>query len=149
MERFPGAVLQQGYGLTETSPILTTCDPDQHAAAIKTDSYDRLRSVGRPLMGLDLKLVDDNDVEVPRGEVGELAVRGPNVTIGYLNRPEETAKAIRQGWFHTGDLARMDEDGFVYLVDRKKDMIITGGENVYCTEVERSEERRVGKECRL
>ena len=136
MERFPDAVLQQGYGLTETSPILTTCDPDQHAAALKSGTYDRLRSVGRPLMGLDLKLVDDNDTEVPRGEVGELAVRGPNVTTGYLNRPEETAKAIRQGWFHTGDLARMDEDGFVYLVDRKKDMIITGGENVYCTEVE-------------
>ena len=136
MERFPRAVLQQGYGLTETSPILTTLDADQHVAAVKNGNYDRLRSVGRPLMGLDLRLVDDDDNEVPRGSVGEIAVRGPNVTGGYLNRPQETAHAIRDGWFHTGDLARMDEDGFVYLVDRKKDMIITGGENVYCTEVE-------------
>ena len=83
-----------------------------------------------------MRIVDGNGAEVPLGEAGEVAVRGPNVTAGYLNRPEETAAAFRGGWFHTGDIGRMDEDGFMYLLDRKKDMVITGGENVYSSEVE-------------
>ena len=83
-----------------------------------------------------MRIVDDNGVEVTLGEAGEVVVRGPNVTNGYLNRPEETSAAFRRGWFHTGDIGRMDEEGFMYLLDRKKDMIVTGGENVYSSEVE-------------
>ena len=136
MEALPGAETQQGYGLTETSPILTTLDPDQHRDALESGRYDRLKAAGRPVTGVDMRIVDDNGDEVTLGEAGEVVVRGPNVTNGYLNRPEETAAAFRRGWFHTGDIGRMDEEGFMYLLDRKKDMIITGGENVYSSEVE-------------
>ena len=136
MEALPGAEIQQGYGLTETSPILTTLDPDEHRNALESGRYDRLKAAGRPVTGVDMRIVDGNGEEVPLGEAGEVAVRGPNVTAGYLNRPEETAAAFRGGWFHTGDIGRMDEEGFMYLLDRKKDMVITGGENVYSSEVE-------------
>ncbi len=136
MEALPGAEIQQGYGLTETSPILTTLDPDEHRNALESGRYDRLKAAGRPVTGVDMRIVDGNGAEVPLGEAGEVAVRGPNVTAGYLNRPEETAAAFRGGWFHTGDIGRIDEDGFMYLLDRKKDMVITGGENVYSSEVE-------------
>jgi long-chain acyl-CoA synthetase len=136
MERFPAAEVQQGYGLTETSPILTTLDMEEHRDALRTGQYDRLKSIGRPLFGVDLRLMGDDGREVPFGEAGEIVVRGPNVTKGYLNRPDEIARAFRDGWFHTGDVARMDAEGYIYLLDRKKDMIITGGENVYSSEVE-------------
>ena len=136
MERFPTAELQQGYGLTETSPILTTLDMEEHREAVNTGNSEILKSVGRPVTGIDLRIADDDDNQVPAGEAGEIIVRGPNVTKGYLNRPEENARAFRDGWFHTGDVACMDEKGYVYLLDRKKDMIITGGENVYSSEVE-------------
>ena len=136
MERFQNAELQQGYGLTETSPILTTLDADEHHAAIESGDFERLKAVGRPVTGVDMLIVDDHDDPLPPGEPGEVVVRGPNVTKGYLNRPDETEEAFRGGWFHTGDIGRMDEDGFMYLLDRKKDMVITGGENVYTSEVE-------------
>jgi long-chain acyl-CoA synthetase len=136
MERFPTAEVQQGYGLTETSPILTTLDMEEHRAALRTGQFEILRSIGRPVFGIELRIVDDDGRELPVGEAGELVVRGPNVTKGYLNRPDEVARAFRDGWFHTGDVARMDADGYIYLLDRKKDMIITGGENVYSSEVE-------------
>ena len=136
MEALPGADIQQGYGLTETSPILTTLDPDQHRLALESGRTERLKAAGRPVTGVDMRIVDGAGEEVPLGEAGEVAVRGPNVTNRYLNRPEETAAAFRGGWFHTGDIGRMDEDGFMYLLDRKKDMVITGGENVYTSEVE-------------
>ena len=136
MEALPGAQIQQGYGLTETSPILTTLDPGEHREALESGRYDWLKAAGRPVTGVDMRIVDRNGDEVPLGEAGEVAVRGPNVTSGYLNRPEETASAFRGGWFHTGDIGRMDEEGFMYLLDRKKDMIVTGGENVYSSEVE-------------
>jgi long-chain acyl-CoA synthetase len=136
MERFPAAELQQGYGLTETSPILTTLDMEEHREALRTGKFDRLKSIGRPVFGVDLRIVDDDGREAPPGEAGEIVVRGPNVTAGYLNRPDEIARAFRNGWFHTGDVARMDAEGYLYLLDRKKDMIITGGENVYTSEVE-------------
>jgi acyl-CoA synthetase (AMP-forming)/AMP-acid ligase II len=96
----------------------------------------RLRSGGRAAHTVEVRIVDDNDREVPRGTVGEVAVRGPIVMRGYWNQPELTARALRGGWMHTGDLASMDEDGFIFIVDRAKDMIITGGENVYSAEVE-------------
>ena len=136
MEAFPAANVQQGYGLTETSPILTTLDEDVHVAAMQSGAYDILKAAGRPLVGIDMRIVDAVGNEVPLGEGGEVIVRGPNVTPGYLNRPEENAVAFCDGWFHTGDIGRMDASGFMYLLDRKKDMIVTGGENVYSSEVE-------------
>lgn len=136
MSAFPGAEIQQGYGLTETSPILTTLDPDVHRRALESGEFDILKAAGRPLIGIDLRIVDDNGNEVAVGEAGEVVVRGPNVTRGYLNRPEENEKAFRGGWFHTGDVGRVDDEGYMYLMDRKKDMIVTGGENVYSSEVE-------------
>ena len=119
-----------GYGLTETSGIVT---------ANSSRSYlDKPSSCGPLVPTLDGKLVDaaGNDIEPSPDAVGELCVRGPVVIKGYLNRPEDTANAIRDGWFNTGDIARIDEDGFVYIVDRAKDMVLRGGENVYSSEVE-------------
>ncbi len=136
MEAFPQVDVMQGYGLTETSPILTTLDGDVHAAAIASGAYDILKAAGRPVVGIDMRIVDDDGTVMPLGTPGEVVVRGPNVSRGYLNRPEEDERAFRDGWFHTGDVGRMDENGFMYLLDRKKDMIITGGENVYSQEVE-------------
>jgi fatty-acyl-CoA synthase len=97
---------------------------------------ERLASCGTPIAGLQVKLLDDDGREVPVGEVGEICCRGPLVMAGYWNKPEETARAFRHGWLHTGDLARRDEDGFLYIVDRSKDMVITGGFNVFPREVE-------------
>jgi long-chain acyl-CoA synthetase len=136
MERFQDVDIQQGYGLTETSPILTTLDAAEHREALETGEYEILKSVGRPLVSIDLRIFNDADEEVPVGQAGEVVVRGPNVTKGYLNRPEENQRAFRDGWFHTGDVGSVDDDGNMYLLDRKKDMIITGGENVYSSEVE-------------
>jgi len=136
IERFPGAELQQGYGLTETSPILTTLDMEEHKEALASGQFELLKSVGRPVIGVDLRIFDDDGCEVPVGEAGEVVVRGPNVTRGYLNRAEENESAFRDGWFHTGDVACVDAGGYMYLLDRKKDMIITGAENVYSSEVE-------------
>lgn len=136
IEAFPGTAIQQGYGLTETSPILTTLEPEEHTRAVETGEYGILKAAGRAVIGVDLKILDNDGAEVPVGEVGEVVVRGPNISKGYLNRPEENAKAFREGWFFTGDLGRLDAQGYMFLVDRKKDMVITGGENVYTTEVE-------------
>jgi long-chain acyl-CoA synthetase len=123
-----GTVILEGYGLSETSPVATF------------NRYDNRKpgSIGLPIEGVWLKLVsaDGSGDDAPAGEVGEIAIRGHNVMKGYRNRPEATESAIRGGWFHTGDLARIDEDGFYYIVDRKKDMIIRGGYNVYPREIE-------------
>jgi long-chain acyl-CoA synthetase len=126
-EKLTGAKLVEGYGLTEASPV-THCNP--------LYGERRLGSVGLPLPGVDAKVVDEEGKEVPLGEVGELIVKGPNVMKGYWNRPDETQKALKDGWLFTGDLARMDQDGYFYIVDRKKDMIIAGGYNIYPREVE-------------
>jgi acyl-CoA synthetase (AMP-forming)/AMP-acid ligase II len=123
-----GVPFQEGFGLTETSPGVALLDADH----VK----EKNGSIGRPLFHVQTRIVDEHDNEVPTGEVGELVVRGPNVFAGYWGKPEATAEAFRGGWFHTGDLGRVDDDGFITLVDRKKDMIITGGENVYPIEVE-------------
>jgi len=116
------------YGCTEASPCLTILKAE--------DSLRKRECVGPPLPFLEIKIVDDQDQPVPVGEVGELICRGPNVMKGYYKDPQATMEALKGGWLHTGDLARMDEEGFVYIVDRKKDMIISGGENIYPREIE-------------
>jgi acyl-CoA synthetase (AMP-forming)/AMP-acid ligase II len=133
-ELMPGARLQQGYGMTELSPIATILRPEDHSPASRAAG--RLRSAGRATFNAEVRIVDPDDNEVARGEVGEIVVRGGNVMLGYWNKPEETARALRGGWMHTGDVGYMDDEGYVFLVDRLKDMIITGAENVYSTEVE-------------
>jgi long-chain acyl-CoA synthetase len=136
MQCFAGVEFIQSYGLTETAPILTTLGMDEHQHAIETDELQLLHSVGRQLPGVDLKIVDSNGNEATCGEAGEVVVRAPNVAKGYLNRPDATAEAFRDGWFFTGDIGRLDESGYLYLLDRKKDLIITGSELVFSLEVE-------------
>jgi long-chain acyl-CoA synthetase len=117
-----------GYGMTETCGIIT---------AVAADFFvDKPASAGPAMPDFETQCVDDEGVAVPVGQVGELWVRGAQVIKGYLNRPEATAESITEGWLHTGDIARIDEDGFIFIVDRKKDMVLRGGENVYCAEVE-------------
>jgi acyl-CoA synthetase (AMP-forming)/AMP-acid ligase II len=123
-----GLPFQEGFGMTETAPAVSILDADH----VK----EKAGSIGRAVFHVDARIVDEHDVDVPTDRVGELVVRGPNVFTGYWGLPEATAEAFRGGWFHTGDLGRMDPEGFITLVDRKKDMIITGGENVYPIEVE-------------
>ncbi|MTE11242.1 class I adenylate-forming enzyme family protein [Nocardia aurantiaca] len=127
---FPTAGFVQGYGTTETA-IVTALTRNDHRVGGR-----RLRSAGRAVPQCEARIVDPAGNELPRGRVGELAVRGDGVMRGYFNRPAETAEVLRENWFHTGDAASMDDDGFIYIVDRIKDMIITGGENVYSGEVE-------------
>ncbi len=134
MTCLPGVRFVQAYGMTELSPGATVLMPEQHIGAGRAKG--RHRSGGRAFLGVEVRIVDGDDRPVPPGTVGEIVVRGDVVMMGYWNRPEETAKAVIDGWMHTGDGGYMDEDGFVYVVDRIKDMIITGGENVYSTEVE-------------
>lgn len=132
--KLPGVEFMQAYGMTELSPIATLLHPQDHIGDARAKG--RHRSAGRPVIGCEVRIVDADGRPVPDGTVGEVAVRGANVMQGYWNRPEETEKAIVDGWMHTGDGARMDADGYVYIVDRMKDMIISGGENVYSVEVE-------------
>jgi long-chain acyl-CoA synthetase len=125
-EKF-GCIVLEGYGLSETSPVASFNHP--HAER-------KPGSIGTPIAGVEMRLVDDDGKDVPAGEVGEIAIRGENVMRGYWERPEETAKAIPDGWFRSGDLARRDDDGYYFIVDRKKEMIIRGGYNVYPREIE-------------
>lgn len=129
MIALPNTRFCQGFGQTEHSPALTMLDHSDHLTG-------HLESCGRPLPGVDLRIVDDRLRDVPSGEVGEVLARGPSVMLGYWNQPELTAATVIDGWLRTGDAGRMDKDGFLYLVDRVKDMIVTGGENVYSAEVE-------------
>jgi long-chain acyl-CoA synthetase len=122
-----GVDVLEGYGLSETSPVAAFNPPDRPR---------KPGSIGLPVRGVELRLVREDGTTAGPGEVGEIAIRGENVMAGYHNRPRATADAIRDGWFHTGDLARVDEDGYYFIVDRKKDMIIRGGYNVYPREVE-------------
>ena len=134
LEAFPNAGFAQAYGMTELSPCATILPAWYHTA--EGQKAGKMRSGGRATLTAEVRIVDADDNEVPRGTVGEVCVRGPGVMQGYWNKPELTATALRGGWMHTGDAAYMDEDGFVFVVDRVKDMIITGGENVYSAEVE-------------
>ncbi|MFG2881172.1 long-chain fatty acid--CoA ligase [Streptomyces sp. NPDC048297] len=122
-----GCMVLEGFGMSETSPVVSFNHPDRPRKA---------GSIGTPIRDVEVRLLDDDGKDVAEGEVGELAVRGPNVMKGYWNRPEETAAAIPDGWLRSGDLARRDEDGYLYIVDRKKDLVIRGGYNVYPREIE-------------
>src|SRR5262249_39270553 len=125
---FPGGSASNGYGLTETSSLSTM--------NIGADYEAKPDSVGPPVPVVTVKVVDADGKEVPTGDVGELWVKGPNVVKGYWGKEEATAQSFSDGWLHTGDISRVDEDGYVYIVDRAKDMLIRGGENVYCVEIE-------------
>lgn len=133
MARFPNAGFTQAYGMTELSPVATILNARDHAEG---RAAGLLRSAGRACTVAQVRIVDADGKEVPRGTVGEVAVRGASVMLGYWNKPDLTTAALRNGWMHTGDGGRMDEQGYVYIVDRIKDMIVTGGENVYSAEVE-------------
>jgi long-chain acyl-CoA synthetase len=133
-EAFPRCRFFQGYGQTETSPNITMLQDKYHV--FEGPFAGKAASAGQPVFTMEVKIVDESDRELARGSIGEVVTRGPNVMAGYWNKPEETEKALRGGWMHTGDVGYMDEDGFVYIVDRLKDMIISGGENVYSVEVE-------------
>jgi long-chain acyl-CoA synthetase len=126
-EKTFGCIVLEGYGLSETSPVASFNHP--HAER-------KPGSIGTPIAGVEMRLVDDDGRDIGSGDVGEIAIRGENVMRGYWGRPEETAKAIPDGWFRTGDLARQDSDGYFFIVDRKKEMIIRGGYNVYPREIE-------------
>jgi long-chain acyl-CoA synthetase len=122
-----GCIILEGYGLSETSPVASFNHPDK---------VRKPGSIGTPIAGVEMRLIDADGADVPAGEVGEIAIRGHNVMKGYWGNPDATAEAITDGWFRTGDLAKVDEDGYYYIVDRKKDLIIRGGYNVYPREVE-------------
>jgi long-chain acyl-CoA synthetase len=117
----------EGYGLSETSPVASFNHPDRER---------KPGSIGTPIRGVEMRIVDEGDRELPPGEIGEIVIRGHNVMKGYWGRPNATAAAIRDGWFHSGDLGRIDDDGYFFIVDRKKDMIIRNGFNVYPREIE-------------
>ena len=126
-EKAFGTILLEGYGLSETSPVASFNHPDRERKA---------GSIGIPILGVQMRLVDDEGAQVEVGQPGEIAIRGHNVMKGYWGRPEETADSMKDGWFVTGDIATVDEDGYYFIVDRKKDVIIRGGMNVYPREVE-------------
>ena len=135
-EYLPGVELAQGYGLTETAPLVCILDNAAHIAGATREGAKRLSSCGRPLPDVELKIISDDGAETVCGDSGEVTVRGPNVFAGYLNQPALSSTVLRDGWFQTGDVGRLDAAGYLYIMDRKKDMIITGGENVYSGEVE-------------
>jgi long-chain acyl-CoA synthetase len=122
-----GCVVLEGYGLSETSPVACSNHPERERKA---------GSIGTPIEGVEMRIVDEDDAPVEQGEVGEIVIRGHNIMKGYWQRPDATEEAMRGGWFHSGDMGRTDEDGYFYIVDRKKDLIIRGGYNVYPREVE-------------
>jgi fatty-acyl-CoA synthase len=128
IDTFPQGQVITAFGQTECSPV--TC------ILRGEDSITKIGSIGTPMLNVEARIVDDEMNDVPQGEIGEIVYRGPLVMSGYWNKPEETAAAFTGGWFHSGDLVRADADGYLYVVDRKKDMIISGGENIYCAEVE-------------
>lgn len=130
-----GCRFVQGYGMTETTACLTVLTSEDHDRAMAGNPK-LLLAAGRPVMGTEVRIVDGQDRPVAPGELGEIIAKGPQVMRGYWNRPRDTAEALRGGWMHTGDAGRMDSDGYVYIEDRIKDMIVSGGENVYPREVE-------------
>ena len=125
-EAFDCKILE-GYGLSETSPVASFNHPDKER---------KPGSIGTPIEGVEMKVVDDDGNEVEQGEIGEIVIKGHNIMKGYWNRPEATEESIKDGWFHSGDMAKVDEDGYFFIVDRKKELIIRGGYNVYPREIE-------------
>ena len=134
LQTLPGVRFAHAYGMTEAAPLVTSLDP--RYSTLDGPYAGRSKSCGQAALMVEVRIADINDREVPRGTVGEVQVRGPNIMLGYWKKPDLSAEALRGGWYHTGDGGYMDEEGFVYIVDRLKDMIITGGENVYSAEVE-------------
>jgi long-chain acyl-CoA synthetase len=130
-ERVPNCKLFQGYGLSETSPTVAVQPPSSGE-----DGTRRVGSVGKVVPGCEVRITDDDGNALPQGELGEIAIKGPNVMLGYWRNPEATAEAIKDGWFHSGDVGKLDEEGNLYIVERKKDLIIRGGFNVYPKDVE-------------
>jgi len=135
---WPEAELYGSYALTEASPGVTVLKP--------SDRPREWGSVGRPYMCTEVRIVDEEDRDLPVGEAGEIIIRGPTVFKGYYNNPEETERTLRGGWLHTGDVGKYDDLGYLYMVDRIKDMIKTGGINVYCREIEEVLSRHPGVE---
>lgn len=134
IEKFPNIRFCQGYGMTEASPVITTLGPDDHV--ISAGKVSKLHTVGKPTPYVDIKIVDDLGQDLPQGETGEIVVRGPNIMKGYWGAPEQTEEVLRNGWYNTGDSGYFDADGYIVLAGRIKDMIVSGGENVYPIEVE-------------
>ncbi len=134
LEVMPDVNFTHAYGQTECAPIVSFNGPECHRGEGLENGM--FKSCGKAAIAVDVKIVDEEDNEVPPGTVGELCVRGPNVMLGYWNKPEQTAEALKDNWMHSGDGAYMTEAGFIYIVDRVKDMIISGGENIYSAEVE-------------
>ena len=131
MNTWPTVGLVQAYGQTELAPVVTTLAREDHKAG-----SEKLKSAGRPTAVNEIRIVDDEGKDAPQGSSGEIVVRGPHAMTGYWNKPEETAKALQDGWVFTGDAGYFDDEGYLYIVDRVKDMVVTGGENVFTTEVE-------------
>jgi long-chain acyl-CoA synthetase len=136
LETFPNAEVFQYFGQTEYSPTMAVLEPEDHKKALQPGTEHLLLACGRALVGTDLRIVDSQGKDVKLGEVGEIIAKGDGTMIGYWNSPEKTKETIKDGWLYTGDMGRMDEDGYLYCVDRRKDMIISGGENIYSKEVE-------------
>ncbi|MEO6955965.1 MAG: long-chain-fatty-acid--CoA ligase [Antricoccus sp.] len=130
----PGIELCQRYGMTELGPVATVLTPEDHRDEAHPE---RLKSAGRAAAHAEVRVIAADDEELPVGEIGEVVVRGGNLMLGYWNKPEETAQALRGGWMHTGDVGYFDRSGYLYVIDRLKDMIVSGGENVYSAEVEK------------
>jgi acyl-CoA synthetase (AMP-forming)/AMP-acid ligase II len=130
-----GCEFIQAYGMTEVTAVATTLLPADHERALRENSQ-LLLSCGRPILGTEVRVADANDEPVPAGEIGEILIRGPQTMRGYWNRPDATAESLRGGWMHTGDAGSFDEEGYLYVQDRVKDMIVSGGENVYPREIE-------------
>ncbi len=135
MQALPNVEFTQGYGLTETGPALTMLDHRSHVAA-QSEPPDRPPSCGRPLPGVELRIMADNGAEAVTGAAGEVLARGPNIFRGYHRMPQADAQALRDGWFHTGDIGMLDATGLLYILDRKKDVVIMADEKVYSIEVE-------------
>jgi len=136
MEVIPDVDFYQAYGQTEASPVVTVMGPEYHT--LSGPKAGKLKGAGRVVAGIDLAILDEEGREVPTGEVGEVCIRGDNVMLGYWNLPEVTAETLAGGWLHTGDGGRLDEEGMLFIVDRVKDMIVSGGENVYSAETEQA-----------
>ena len=136
IETFPNVEIAQGYGLTETAPLLSMLDHKSQVRALNSKDQKHLKSCGQPLEGVDIKIVDEQNNELPSGWVGDIVVRGDNVFGGYLNRPELNTEVFNDDWLNTGDIGYLDDDGYLYLKDRKHDLIMTGSEKVYSSEVE-------------
>jgi acyl-CoA synthetase (AMP-forming)/AMP-acid ligase II len=132
-----GPIFAEGYGQSESGPAISHLSKDDHNVLDRPEEEQKkLMSAGKPDIGVQVRIVDDKDNDVKPGEVGEITIRSKQVMVEYWHKPDDTRANIVNGWLHTGDMGYYDEEGYIYIVDRKKDMIITGGENVYPREVE-------------